>query len=602
MLSNMNIPKKLGVSFLVISMSAAVMTIVFFANIWEIRSAAERNNHAREVYAKALTLETSILRENSQLRGFLVTGDKSYLKSYDEARKEYDTTSRELTAMLTDPAELALVAKSREETTKWRRQWSDRLTTWVKAGRRDEAQQAVRDAGKAVLTSAIVLPLRDIRDQETAAIEENAASQNHAIDTAIIALVLGGIMLIGIAITLQMLLSRSIARPITMLTQRMADLAQGQNDIAVPGSERGDELGDMARAVVVFRDAAKAKVDDDRERELALQAIGTGLHSLSQADLTARLTDLPPAFHQLAQDFNGAVQNLSSLTSDVRGSAGAIRTNIEEIRQATDHLSARSEQQAASLRETAAAVGEITQGVRDGAINASQANRAVTEARDEAASGAFDKAVPLFEKLEGRAAGTPLAQQAQLDKAYAQYKSGDKVQATATLDRFLKLHPASPATDYALYLKGLVNFNDNLGMFSWLSRQDLSERDQKAAKDSFESFRELVTRFPESRYAEDSRLRMQYIVNSLAQYEVHVARYYYGRGAYVAAIARAQTAVKDYQGVPAVREAMQILVNSYDALGMTQLRDDAQRVLTASYGQDSDKDVTAKQKSWWKLW
>jgi outer membrane protein assembly factor BamD len=76
-----------------------------------------------------------------------------------------------------------------------------------------------------------------------------------------------------------------------------------------------------------------------------------------------------------------------------------------------------------------------------------------------------------------------------------------------------------------------VNFNDNLGMFSWLSRQDLSERDQKAAKDSFESFRELVTRFPDSRYAEDSRLRMQYIVNSLAQYEVHVARYYYGRGA-----------------------------------------------------------------------
>ncbi len=229
-------------------------------------------------------------------------------------------------------------------------------------------------------------------------------------------------------------------------------------------------------------------------------------------------------------------------------------------------------------------------------------DRIYTEARDEAASGAFDKAVPLFEKLEGRAAGTPLAQQAQLDKAYAQYKSGDKIQPTATLDRFLKLHPASPATDYALYLKGLVNFNDNLGMFSWLSRQDLSERDQKAAKDSFESFRELVTRFPESRYAEDSRLRMQYIVNSLAQYEVHVARYYYGRGAYVAAIARAQTAVKDYQGVPAVREAMQILVNSYDALGMTQLRDDAQRVLTASYGQESDQDLTAKQKSWWKLW
>ncbi len=387
MLTNMNIPKKLGVSFLIVSLSAAIMTIVFFANIWEIRDATKRNNHAQEVYAKALTLETSILRENSQLRGFLVTADKSYLKSYEDARKEYDTTSRELAAMLSDPNELALLTKSNAEKTKWRRIWSDRLTDWVKAGRRDEAQQAVRDAGKAVLTSDIVLPLRAIRDQKTAAIARNAASQNTAIGTAIVALLLGGVMMIGVVITLLIVLSRSIARPITTLTRLMAELARGRNDIEVPGSERGDELGDMARAVVVFRDAAKAKVSDDRERELALQAIGSGLHSLSEADLTVRLTDLPPSFHQLATDFNRAVQNLSGLTSDVRGSAGTIRSNIEEIRQATDHLSARSEQQAASLRETAAAVGEITQGVREGAVSAGEANRAVTEARDEAEKG-----------------------------------------------------------------------------------------------------------------------------------------------------------------------------------------------------------------------
>ena len=225
-----------------------------------------------------------------------------------------------------------------------------------------------------------------------------------------------------------------------------------------------------------------------------------------------------------------------------------------------------------------------------------------SEARDELNGGSYDKAVPLLEKLEGRAAGTPLAQQAQLEKAYAQYKGGEKAQAIATLDRFMKLHPASPAYDYALYLKGLVNFNDNLGLFSWLSRQDLSERDQKAAKDSFESFRELVTRFPDSKYSDDARQRMQYIVNSLAQYEVHVAKYYYSRGAYVAAIARAQAAIKDYQNVPAVREAMVILVKSYDALGMTQLRDDAQRVLESSYGANTEQSVEKKKESWWKLW
>ncbi len=227
-----------------------------------------------------------------------------------------------------------------------------------------------------------------------------------------------------------------------------------------------------------------------------------------------------------------------------------------------------------------------------------------SEARDELNGGAYDKAVPLLEKLEGRAAGTPLAQQAQLDKAYAQYKGGEKAQAIATLDRFLKLHPASPAYDYALYLKGLVNFNDNLGLFSWLSRQDLSERDQKAAKDSFESFRELVTRFPDSRYTPDARQRMTYIVNSLAQYEVHVARYYYERGAYVAAIGRAQNALAEYKDVPALEEALYILIKSYDALGMTQLRDDATRVMQASYpnSQLLTQGLKGKVNPWWKFW
>lgn len=231
-------------------------------------------------------------------------------------------------------------------------------------------------------------------------------------------------------------------------------------------------------------------------------------------------------------------------------------------------------------------------------------DRIYSEARDELNGGSYDKAVPLLEKLEGRAAGTPLAQQAQLDKAYAQYKSGDKAQAVATLERFMKLHPASPALDYALYLKGLVNFNDDLGMFSWLSRQDLSERDQKAAKDSFESFRELSTRFPESRYAQDARQRMTYIVNSLAQYEVHVARYYYQRGAYVAAINRAQIALADYQNVPALEEALYILVRSYDALGMASLRDDAQRVMHSTYPQSkfSATGITGRKDPWWKVW
>jgi outer membrane protein assembly factor BamD len=228
-----------------------------------------------------------------------------------------------------------------------------------------------------------------------------------------------------------------------------------------------------------------------------------------------------------------------------------------------------------------------------------------SEAKDELATGAYDKAIRMFEKLEGRAAGTPLAQQAQLDKAWAQYKTNEPAQAAATLDRFIKLHPASPALDYALYLKGLVNFNDNLGLFSALAEQDIAERDPKQAKESFEAFRELVTRFPESKYSPDARLRMTFIRNSLARSDVYVAKYYFQRGAYVAAINRAQNTVQEFRDVPAVEDALILMIQSYDKLGLTQLRDDTRRVLEKTYPESTfiKPDTSANEKkSWWKFW
>lgn len=228
-------------------------------------------------------------------------------------------------------------------------------------------------------------------------------------------------------------------------------------------------------------------------------------------------------------------------------------------------------------------------------------DRLYNEARGELNSSNYDKAIPLLERLEGRAAGTTLAQQAQIDRAYAQYKDGKGAEAIATLDRFIRLHPTSPAVDYALYLKGMVNFNEGGGLFSWLSPQDLSERDQRAAKESFEAFKELVERYPDSRYAPDARQRMLYIVNALAAYEVHVARYYYSRGAYVAAINRAQLALQDYKEAPALREALEILENSYDKLGMTELRDDAKRVRETSFP-DGEGGQTTRKSAWWRFW
>lgn len=235
--------------------------------------------------------------------------------------------------------------------------------------------------------------------------------------------------------------------------------------------------------------------------------------------------------------------------------------------------------------------------------------RLYKEATDESEAGSYERAGKLYEKLEGRAAGTLLSQQAEINRAWVLYKQGEKAQALSNLERFIKLHPTSPAIDYALYLQGIVNFNDNLGFLSNLTRQDLSERDQQASRDAYQSFKQLVDQYPKSRYAEDAQFRMNYIVNALANYEVHVARYYYRRGAYVAAANRAQRTVTEFQYSPATEEALAILSRSYDKLGMTQLRDDANRVLRASYPNSGflaesglNDSIDGKKKAWWQIW
>jgi len=181
------------------------------------------------------------------------------------------------------------------------------------------------------------------------------------------------------------------------------------------------------------------------------------------------------------------------------------------------------------------------------------------------------------------------------------YKSADKAQALSTLERFIKLHPTSAAIDYALYLQGLINFNDNLGLLGAIAQQDLSERDQQAARDSYQSFKQLVDQYPQSLYADDARVRMNYIVNALAAYEVHVARYYFRRGAYVAAVNRAQVVVSEFQQSPSTQEALYILSESYDKLGLTELRDDANRVMQKNFPTSLDGLGVAK-KRWWQLW
>jgi outer membrane protein assembly factor BamD len=215
----------------------------------------------------------------------------------------------------------------------------------------------------------------------------------------------------------------------------------------------------------------------------------------------------------------------------------------------------------------------------------------------------YEAAIKLFEKLESNYPFGTYAAQAQMEIAYAHYKAQDQAEALASVERFIKLHPNHPNVDYMYYLRGLVNFNDQIGFMSFIYAQDPTERDPKATREAFAAFKELVDKFPNSKYAPDSIQRMNYLINAMAAYEVHVANYYYRRGAYLAALNRAQGAVTDYADSPAREEALFIMIRAYDKLGMFDLRDDTQRVFQKNY--PSSHFLTGKgsgDAAWWKFW
>lgn len=215
----------------------------------------------------------------------------------------------------------------------------------------------------------------------------------------------------------------------------------------------------------------------------------------------------------------------------------------------------------------------------------------------------YEQAIKKFETLEARYPYGRYAEQAQLEVAYAYYKQEDVASTTAACDRFIKLHPTHPNVDYAYYMKGLANFNENMGVIASIGGQDMTERDPKQARQSYDAFKELATRFPNSKYTEDAAARMRYVLNGLANYEVQVARYYMKRKAYVAAVNRAQYILQNYQKTPATEEALLIMVKAYDAMGMTDLRDDAERVMKQNFPNSKYLSGSAYgYRPWWNFW
>lgn len=209
---------------------------------------------------------------------------------------------------------------------------------------------------------------------------------------------------------------------------------------------------------------------------------------------------------------------------------------------------------------------------------------AYKEGKDLLDDGSYDSAITAYEQLQARFPYGRYAQQAQIDTIYAHYKQNEMEAVVSSADRFVRQHPNHPAVDYAYYLKGLAYENSKTDEWlPFLPRQPLSERDARGAQNAFDSFRHVVTQFPQSRYAEDSRKRMAELVEALAMHEINASRYYLNRRAPIAAANRAQYVVVHYAQSKAVEEALYLLMQSYDALQLASLRDDAERVLRLNY-------------------
>ncbi len=198
-------------------------------------------------------------------------------------------------------------------------------------------------------------------------------------------------------------------------------------------------------------------------------------------------------------------------------------------------------------------------------------------------NGDYEGAIDYYGKLESRYPFGPLAQQAQLETAYAHYKSDEPGSAIAAADRFMKLNPRHPNADYAYYLKGLANFDRGRNFLDVILPQDPSARDPGFVTQAFRDFEDLVRQYPDSRYAGDARQRMVYLKNTVAQHEIHVARFYMRRHAYVAAANRAREVVERFQETPSVPEALVIMATAYKVLKLDELSEDALRVLELNF-------------------
>ncbi len=195
----------------------------------------------------------------------------------------------------------------------------------------------------------------------------------------------------------------------------------------------------------------------------------------------------------------------------------------------------------------------------------------------------YRRGIQIFEAIQARFPFSDLSRQIQLELLHAYYKSGQSEQAIEAADTFMRENPIHERVDYALYIKGLSYFEDEAGFLERRFKKDVTERPPNEVDQAYSTFRRLVERYPASQYAPDAEQRMVFLKNRLAAYENHVADYYLRRGAYVAALNRAKSALEDFNGAVGNAESLRIMAEAYENLGMIDLAADTRRVLALNF-------------------
>ncbi|WP_068878000.1 methyl-accepting chemotaxis protein, partial [Phenylobacterium sp. CCH9-H3] len=429
--SNVSISAKLILVFSGMLATIAAGGLGLYLTNAELAASAARTERARQVLSATQDATFRLARQENSLRGFLLSGDTYYVKRINEAHKvkffEAMKALRTLTAA--NAEELAIVRKAEAAFANYEKValnvgialGSDPLT-------REQGVSLVSNDG---IADKAISPVEDalaaLEESATKTQEHEAAAQTAAMQRVTFGLI-GGIIFLGVlAAMCGLILARSIATPVRAMTQTMRKLAAGDNDVVVPAADRKDEVGDMAKAVLSFKEGALARLRLEGEAEISreesarqraateaerartqaeqtavVQALAQGLSRLSAGDLTYRIdTAFNGSYEQLRNDFNSAVSNLERTMGKIQENSNAMSAGSGEISQAADNLARRTEAQAASLEQTAAALDEITATVRKTSEGAQQADKVVTEARAsaDASSEVVGRAVSAMDEI-----------------------------------------------------------------------------------------------------------------------------------------------------------------------------------------------------------